>query len=59
MTPHEKRPRQYAQEIATLPTAAARNKALGAVPPEMRDLVRDHVESAFAIRRARRRKGAA
>lgn len=44
----------YAQEIAALPTRAERERALAAVPADWQALVRETVESAFAVRAARR-----
>jgi hypothetical protein len=47
----EKRPRQYAAEIAALPTRQERAAALAGVPAHLRDMVRAHVQTAFALSR--------
>jgi hypothetical protein len=49
----EKQPRDYAREIAELPTRQARAEALARVPPHWQALVRETVDSAFAVRRGR------
>lgn len=41
---HPPRPRQFAQQIANLPTKEARRRALEEVPEHLRDMVRTHVE---------------
>lgn len=46
-----KPPRAYADEILQLPTREARAAALEAVPAQYRELVKRHVECAFAVRR--------
>lgn len=43
----EKRPRQWADEIAQLPKKAQRAEALAKVPEHLQSLVRRHVEIAF------------
>jgi len=43
-----KSPRQWAAEIAELPTRGARRAALEKVPIEWRSIVRVHVENTFA-----------
>lgn len=50
-TRREKQPRDYAREIAELPTRQARAEALARVPPHWQALVRETVDSAFAVRR--------
>lgn len=52
-TRREKQPRDYAREIAELPTRQARAEALARVPPHWQALVRETVDSAFAVRRGR------
>lgn len=52
-TRREKQPRDYAREIAELPTRQARAEALARVPPHWQALVRETVNSAFAVRRGR------
>lgn len=49
----EKWPLDYARQISALPTREARQQALAAVPAEWRDLVRETVQSGFAVRKAR------
>ena len=49
----EKWPLDYAREIAELPTRQARAEALARVPQEWQALVRETVNSAFAVRRGR------
>ena len=46
--PLPKRPRQYALEIAALPTKAARVKALAMVPEEIRAITKIHVLNYWA-----------
>ncbi|WP_165677873.1 hypothetical protein [Metapseudomonas otitidis] len=41
---HPPRPRQFAQQIANLPTKEERRRALEEVPEHLRDIVRTHVE---------------
>ena len=52
----EKQPRDYAREIAGLPTRQARAEALARVPPHWQALVRETVDSAFAVRRGIKRR---
>lgn len=47
----EKRPRQYAFEIAALRTKQERIEALNAVPEKYRALVKRHVEIIYRINR--------
>ena len=49
----EKWPLDYAREIAELSTRQARAEALARVPQEWQALVRETVNSAFAVRRGR------
>ena len=47
----DKRPREYADEIISLPTIECRKKALAEVPENIRELVKRHVVNAFMIRK--------
>ena len=51
----EKRPRQYAAEIAALKTIEERREALSSVPQHLQALVKDHLMTEFSLRRYLRR----
>lgn len=46
---NEKRPRHWAAEIAALPTLEQRREALNAVPDQIKDLVKKHIEITFFV----------
>ena len=47
----EKRPRQYAAEIAELPTREERAAALARVPQHLQALTAEHVKTVFESRK--------
>lgn len=53
MGKNQKWPRQYAAEIAALPTSSARKKAMNDVPESCRCLTMTHVRLMFELRKFR------
>lgn len=50
----QKKPRQYAAEIANLSTLPARRNALANVPPEFQELVKTHLTNIFNFKKTQR-----